>query len=64
MENPLSWTKAEWIVQDAIDKAYAAHEEGLVGLSMTRRITDALREEGLLSKDLPPLGVFKYDVRG
>lgn len=58
MESPDTWTQAEWIVQKAIRQAELDRAEGFVGLSMTRQITDALRVAGLLSSDLPALGVF------
>ncbi len=48
MENPATWGKAEHVVNDTI----AEHDQvmrmspGLCGLSLARRITDALREAG------------------
>lgn len=58
MENPATWTQAEWVVQEALRKAQIGRNEGRVGLSMTRQVTDALREAGLLDKNLPSLNVF------
>ena len=58
MENPATWTQAEWVVSVALRQAEAAREEGRLGLSMARTVTDALRAAGLLPADLPALGVF------
>ena len=58
MENPASWTKAEWIVHDALEEAAQARARGVAGLSTTRLITSALQQAGLLRTDLPALGVF------
>lgn len=56
MENPATWGEAEKIVQktlDAVtDEIYERGPEGYrIGLSVARRITDALRDEGLLPPD-------------
>lgn len=55
MENPASWTSAERVVDQVIrehrnERARATLSRGKarIGLSLARRITDALREEGLL----------------
>lgn len=48
MENPASWGEAEKIVDQAIDNAYHNRKLGLIGLSLTRQITDALKAAGLL----------------
>lgn len=50
MENPSTWTAAEHIVsavlrEDANNKAFGRI---LIGLSLERRLTDALRAAGLL----------------
>lgn len=50
MESPLTWTRAEWVVNEALREAEEAREQGVVGLSAARRITDALRREGLLKE--------------
>jgi hypothetical protein len=50
MENPATWGEAEQIVCNAYISWHAANEEGHVGLSLPRTITDALREAGLLKE--------------
>ncbi len=47
MENPATWGEAEHIVSRVI-VAYEQRDPHIVGLSLTRQITDALREAGLL----------------
>jgi hypothetical protein len=51
MENPATWGKAEKVIDKAIRDADKAHFQGIVGLSTTRRVADALREAGLLDKE-------------
>jgi hypothetical protein len=48
MEDPATWTKAERVVSEALFGAEQARADGVIGLSTARRITDALRREGLL----------------
>jgi hypothetical protein len=48
MENPATWGPAEKVVDEAHAKWYDARERGIIGLSLARTITDALREAGLL----------------
>ena len=48
MENPATWGQPERIVDKAVDDAYQNRKAGLIGLSLTRQITDALRAAGLL----------------
>lgn len=48
MENPTTWGPAERVVKQALDWSRGESARGVVGLSTTRRITDALRQEGLL----------------
>ncbi len=48
MENPASWGEAEKTVDQAIENAYHNRKTGLIGLSLTRQVTDALRAAGLL----------------
>lgn len=48
MENPATWGPAEKAVDGAITDAYKNRHAGLVGLSLTRQITDRLRKAGLL----------------
>jgi len=48
MENPATWGLAEKTVDSMITDAYENRKTGLAGLSLARRITDALRKEGLL----------------
>lgn len=63
MENPATWTDAERIVSKAYGdwadekgRLMAAHASGkdadppIIGLSLARRITDALRDAGLLAE--------------
>ena len=50
MENPETWTKAEHIVHQAILDAEEAYRNGVVGWSRAKRITEALRKEGLLNE--------------
>ncbi len=50
MENPATWTKAEHVVQKAMQQWQDGHDRGLIGLSQVRSITDALRREGLLTQ--------------
>lgn len=57
MENPATWGKAERVVNDALRTHYrqvAADEaagEFHAGLSLPRKITDALREAGFDLKE-------------
>ena len=55
-ENPATWGEAERIVNKVLDdhftyshKVMAGEAEALAGLSLIRKITDALREAGLLN---------------
>lgn len=52
MENPATWGPAEHVVLKALDEhdenERRPPDERLIGLSLVRRITDALRREGLL----------------
>lgn len=48
MENPATWGKAEKVVHDEYVKWWEDREKMMCGLSLERRITDALRREGLL----------------
>jgi hypothetical protein len=57
MENPSSWGEAERIVQRVLDDFFANQDRAVTdpgklmfGRSLERRITDALREAGLLSE--------------
>lgn len=51
MENPATWTKTEKIVQKAYTDWAEARAKGVIGLSLTRTVTDALRKEGLLKEE-------------
>lgn len=51
MENPGTWTLAEHVVNKAINDHFTDRNQGLIGLSVVRRITDALRAEKLLVED-------------
>lgn len=51
MENPASWGEAERVVEAAIIAAERGTRAGRVGWSMTKQITNALREAGLLDAD-------------
>lgn len=55
MENPASWGHAERVVRRILDEYFANHAKALtdpgtvlIGLSLERRITDALRSADLL----------------
>jgi hypothetical protein len=50
MEDPATWGQAEKIVRKVLREDYASRrqEQPVIGLSLARRITDALREAGLL----------------
>jgi hypothetical protein len=50
MENPQTWGEAEHLVCDALEDHEKAMAEDICGLSVVRRITDALRKEGLLNE--------------
>lgn len=50
MENPATWGRAEKIVNRALTDAMSDHARGVIGLSTARRITDALKQAGLLSE--------------
>lgn len=51
MENPSSWTLAEYVVDEVLQRYYAVREDGdiLCGWSLAMQITNALRAEGLLA---------------
>lgn len=51
MENPATWGRAELTVKAALKSHDEAVAKGIVGLSVFRTITDALREEGLLVEE-------------
>ena len=53
-EEPATWGPAEHVVSKALDEAHAAHAAEICGLSTVRRVTDALREAGLLPSGRPP----------
>ena len=48
VENPSTWGEAERVVDEAMRRATELQEQGLMGLSVARQVTDALREHGLL----------------
>ena len=48
MENPATWGEAEKVIRQAYDAHSEDRAKGVVGLSLVRRIADALREAGLL----------------
>jgi hypothetical protein len=53
MENPASWGEAERVVKRALADWWNLNDPGkpvTCGLSLERRITDALREAGLLGR--------------
>lgn len=59
-ENPATWGRAEHIVNKVLrdhyahsHKVIAGKEEPVIGLSLVRKITDALREADLLDHDAP-----------
>jgi hypothetical protein len=51
MESPSSWGSAEKVVRRTIQEHYELMSRHVIGLSLERRITDALRAEGLLKED-------------
>ena len=51
VENPQTWGHAEHIVNRALEQHEAGKRQGVIGLSVVRKITDALRAEGLLNED-------------
>lgn len=51
VENPATWGRAERVVAEAMRQADEGHEQGLVGLSTIRQITDALRAADLLKEE-------------
>lgn len=56
MENPDTWGPAEHAVRKVLDENFANQlkppSERMIGMSLERRITEALREAGLL-RDTP-----------
>jgi hypothetical protein len=54
MENPATWGPAERIVDEVLGKAILNMakpvEERVIGSSIARQVTDALREAGLLKE--------------
>lgn len=55
-ENPASWGEAEHVIRDAIDRHHENMAQGIIGVSIVRTITDALREAGLLTEWQPHPG--------
>lgn len=55
MENPATWGEAEHIVNKVLHERQADRqkpiEEQVIGLSLVRQITDALRQAGLLARE-------------
>lgn len=51
MENPNTWGEPERVVQKVLDDYYADTSKMIVGLSLSLRITNALREAGLLEEE-------------
>jgi hypothetical protein len=51
MENPASWGKAEQVIDKEYREWYDLRAGGMVGLSLARRVADALRAEGLLAAE-------------
>ena len=52
MENPATWGPAEKILSGVLDEHLGLPQD-LCGLSLERRLADALRKEGLLRAELP-----------
>jgi hypothetical protein len=44
MENPATWGALEHAVDAALDRAEASHATGVIGLSRTRQVADAVRQ--------------------
>lgn len=51
MENPATWGLAENVIRNAIVQDHYARQEGAIGLSLPRKIADALRDAGLLKEE-------------
>ena len=51
MENPATWKNAENVIHNAIVQDHYAQQEGKIGLSLVRKIADALRLAGLLKEE-------------
>lgn len=54
MEDPSTWKMADKIANDAYQDWWAAHNQGMAGLSVGRYITDALRHHGYISDTEEP----------
>lgn len=54
MENPATWGPAEKVVSRILAEQDDVESQFLCGLSLARRITDALREAGLLREEYIP----------
>ena len=65
MENPATWTRAERIVNKVIRRhameIQKPPDEQVIGLSLVRQITDALRRECFLRDDDEAAHVFYSD---
>jgi hypothetical protein len=48
VENPATWTPAERIVREVMRRPQYRDGQPIIGLSLERQITDALRAAGLL----------------
>lgn len=48
MENPATWGKAEKVIDEAYQDWWKSRARGTYGLSLARRIADALRDAELL----------------
>jgi hypothetical protein len=51
MENPMTWGEPEKVIQDAYRQWSEARDKGVVGLSLAKTISNALRNAGLLNED-------------
>lgn len=49
MENSATWGKLEQVIYEALENAYIDHGRAKIGLSTTRQVADALRQENLVN---------------
>lgn len=59
----MTWGKAEQVVSAAISRHRQDVTDGVIGLSLARKITDALRAEGLLDADTAGLDRLLFEAR-
>lgn len=62
MENPDTWGEAERVVDREYERWWRDRENFVCGLSLARRVTDALRDAGLLMKTREELDAREIEV--